>query len=127
MFGVISHPSLDVAACLGAAVEERRPRSAITALLPLIRPCRPCSVLGSDVLEQAEGDIGNEQYPWEALMSRHKFKIGQLVYYRAESASGTYQITQLLPPEGDEYQYRVKSVREPHERVAKEHELRSAA
>ena len=34
-------------------------------------------------------------------MSRHKFKIGQLVYYRAESASGTYQITQLLPPEGD--------------------------
>ena len=56
-------------------------------------------------------------------MSRHKFKIGQLVYYRAESASGTYQITQLLPPEGDEYQYRIKSVREPHERVAKEHEL----
>ena len=56
-------------------------------------------------------------------MSRHKFKIGQLVYYRAESASGTYQITQLLPPEGDEYQYRIKGVREPHERVAKEHEL----
>ena len=56
-------------------------------------------------------------------MSRHKFKIGQLVYYRAESASGTYQITQLLPPEGDEYQYRIKSVREPHERVAKEHAL----
>ena len=52
-------------------------------------------------------------------MSRHKFKIGQLVYYRAESASGTYQITQLLPPEGDDYQYRIKSVREPHERVAK--------
>ena len=56
-------------------------------------------------------------------MSRHKFKIGKLVYYRAESASGTYQITQLLSPEGDEYQYRIKSVREPHERVAKEHEL----
>ena len=101
------------------------PRSAITALLPLIRPFRPCSVLGSDAahLEQAEGPIGNEQYRREALMSRHKFKIGQLVYYRAESASGTYQITQLLPPEGDEYQYRIKSVREPHGRVAKEHEL----
>jgi hypothetical protein len=43
------------------------------------------------------------------------------------SASGTYQITQLLAPEGDEYQYRIKSVREPHERIVKEPELRSAA
>jgi hypothetical protein len=77
--------------------------------------------------KQPEGHIENEQYHWEALMSRHKFKIGQLVYYRPESASGTYQVTQLLPPEGEEYQYRIKSVREPHERVAKEHELRSAA
>ena len=103
--------------------------SAITALLRLIRPFRRRSVLGSDAahLEQTEGHIGDEQNHWEAPMSRHKFKIGQLVYYRAESASGTYQITQLLPPEGDEYQYRIKSVREPHERVAKEHELRSAA
>ena len=87
------------------------------------------SVLGSDAADhkQPKGHIENQQYRWEALMSRHKFKIGQLVYYRAESAPGTYQITQLLPPEGEEYQYRIKSVREPHERVAKEHELRSAA
>jgi hypothetical protein len=60
-------------------------------------------------------------------MSRHEFKIGQLVFCHAESASGTYLVTQLLPPEGEEYQYRIKSVREPHERVAKEHRLRSAA
>ena len=86
-------------------------------------------MLGSDAahFDQLRGPIGTEQSHREALMSRHKFKIGQLVYYRAESASGTYQITQLLPPEGDEYRYRIKSVREPHERVAKEHELRSAA
>ena len=57
-------------------------------------------------------------------MTAHRFKIGELVdYFSRESASGAYQITQLLPPEGDEYQYRIKSVREPHERVAKEHEL----
>ena len=57
-------------------------------------------------------------------MSRHKFKIGQSVYYLvSESASGTYQVTQLLPPEGDEFQYRIKNAREPHERVAKENEL----
>jgi hypothetical protein len=61
-------------------------------------------------------------------MIGHKYKIGQLVnYFSLESASGTYQITQLLPPEGDEYQYRIKSAREPHERVTKEHELRGAA
>ena len=82
-------------------------------------------MLSSDTanVEQAEGTSGASSTIGRPSMSRHKFKIGQLVYYRAESTSGTYQITQLLPPEGDEYQYRIKSVREPHERVAKEHEL----
>jgi hypothetical protein len=57
----------------------------------------------------------------------HKFKIGQLVYYLGrERASGVYQITQLLPPEGGAFQYRIKNTNEPHERIAKEHELRGA-
>ena len=61
-------------------------------------------------------------------MSGHKFKIGQLVYYLGrEGASGVYQVTQLLPPEGEAFQYRIKNANEPHERMAKEHELRSAA
>jgi hypothetical protein len=60
-------------------------------------------------------------------VSGHKYKIGQLVdYLGRETASGVYQITQLMPPEG-EFQYRIKNVSEPHERVAKESELRSAA
>lgn len=60
-------------------------------------------------------------------MSGHKFKIGQLVnYFSRERASGTYQVTQLLPPEGDVFQYRIKNANEPHERVAKESELHSA-
>jgi hypothetical protein len=47
-------------------------------------------------------------------MNRHKFKVGQSVYYLGrESASGTYKITQLLPPEGDDFQYRIKNAREP--------------
>jgi hypothetical protein len=47
-------------------------------------------------------------------------KIGQLVdYLGRERASGVYQITQLLPPEGEAFQYRIKNVNEPHERVAK--------
>jgi hypothetical protein len=31
-----------------------------------------------------------------------------------------------LPPEAEVFQYRIKNVNEPHERVAKEHELRRA-
>jgi len=61
-------------------------------------------------------------------MSRHKFKVGQLVnFISRDGASGAYQVTQLLPPEGELFQYRIKNVNEPHERVANESELRSVA
>ena len=61
-------------------------------------------------------------------MSGHKYKIAQLVNYLSRDAtSGVYQVTQLLPPEGEAFQYRIKNVNEPHERVAKEHELLSAS
>ena len=54
-------------------------------------------------------------------MGGHKYKIGQLVNYLSRDAtSGFYQVTQLLPPEGEAFQYRIKNVNEPHERVAKE-------
>ena len=54
-------------------------------------------------------------------MSGHKFKIGQLVNYLSrEAASGVYQITQLLPPEGEAVQYRIKNANERHERAAKD-------
>ena len=58
-------------------------------------------------------------------MSGHKFKIGQLVNYLGrDRAPGVYQVTQLLPPEDKEFQYRIRNINEPHERVAKESELR---
>ena len=61
-------------------------------------------------------------------MSGHKFKIGESVLYTSGiygrgAASGVYKVTQLLPPEGDDRQYRIKSSDEPHERVVKEREL----
>ena len=61
-------------------------------------------------------------------VSNHKFKIGQSVNYTsgpfgAASVSGVYKITRLLPPEGDDFQYKIKSAAEPHERVAKESQL----
>ena len=43
-------------------------------------------------------------------MSGQQFKVGQLLNYRSrEQALGVYQITQLLPPEGATFQYRIKS------------------
>jgi hypothetical protein len=62
-------------------------------------------------------------------LSDHKFRIGQSVNYtsgpfgRASSSASIYKITQLLPPEGEDQQYRIKSASEPHERVAKESQL----
>ena len=65
-------------------------------------------------------------------MSNHKFKIGQSVNYKsgqigAARSSGVYKITQLLPLEGDDFQYKIKSAAEAHERVAKESQLNRAA
>ena len=61
-------------------------------------------------------------------MSNHKFKIGQSVNYTSGpfgpvGPSNVYKITQLLPPEGDDFQYKIKSAAEPHERVVKESQL----
>jgi hypothetical protein len=60
-------------------------------------------------------------------MTRY-FRPGQTVRlnrsfpYKA-AAEGDYKIVRQLPDNGGELQYRVKSVREPHERVVKESEL----
>ena len=50
-------------------------------------------------------------------------RSGQIEGLGRERASGVYQITQLLPPQGEAFQYRIKNVKEPHERIAKEYEL----
>ena len=63
-------------------------------------------------------------------MNNHKFKVGQTVNYAprliaAVNADAIFKITQLLPPEGDEFQYRIRSASE--RRVAKESQLNRAA
>jgi hypothetical protein len=64
----------------------------------------------------------------EGSMDEHKFKMGQSVSFTSGpfgrgGASGVYKVTYLLPPEGGDYQYRIKSATEPHERVVKESQL----
>ena len=64
-------------------------------------------------------------------MADHKFKIGQMVFYHPRRGivpidaptSSPYQITARLPPISGEFQYRIKSPEEEHERAASESEL----
>ena len=56
---------------------------------------------------------------------KHKFPVGTRVLFTASNvarpaASGSYEIIRLLPTDGDDCQYRIKSSTEAFERVAKE-------
>jgi hypothetical protein len=58
----------------------------------------------------------------------HKFRVGSAVRYSAgayagATVNGTYTVTRLLPPEPGDCQYRVKSIRDGHERVVRESQL----
>jgi len=58
----------------------------------------------------------------------HKYSVGATVYFTASNiarpaATGTYEVIRLLPTEGDDCQYRIKSANEAFERVAKESQL----
>jgi hypothetical protein len=64
----------------------------------------------------------------EIQLKSHKYQIGETVYYTSPTfgraaATGSYQVVKLLPSEGDDYQYRIKSTGEAFERVAKESQL----
>jgi hypothetical protein len=61
-------------------------------------------------------------------LRRHKYEIGQTVAFTSRplghmATNGTYRIVKLLPSDGDDYQYRIKSATEAFERVAKESQL----
>ena len=55
----------------------------------------------------------------------HKFNIGQTVFLERSLAvpGGTCVITKRLPERDGEFEYRIKTVNEPHERVVRESQL----
>jgi hypothetical protein len=57
----------------------------------------------------------------------HQFHPGETVRLVRSSlrtaADGDFKIVRPLPDDGGETQYRIKSVREPHDRVVKESDL----
>jgi hypothetical protein len=63
------------------------------------------------------------------LKMTHKYSIGENVRYtagpftRAGANGSSFTVVKLLPTDGDEHQYRIKSHGEAFERVAKESQL----
>ena len=61
-------------------------------------------------------------------MPTHKFKIGQTVFLSPSLGipGGAYVATRKLSEREGEFEYRVKSANEPHERVVRESQLSDA-
>jgi len=64
----------------------------------------------------------------QVVVHPHKYRVGETVYYTSPSfgraaATGSYTVVKLLPSDGEDYQYRIKSSGEAFERVAKESQL----
>jgi hypothetical protein len=91
-----------------------------------------CGVLGCrGVLKSAEAIGTVKRGRQSCVMERalkHKYSVGETVYFTASNvarpaATGTYEVIRLLPTDGDDCQYRIKSSTEAFERVAKESQL----
>ena len=63
-------------------------------------------------------------------MPTYRFKIGETVFVEAARhlnfPGGAYVVTAKLPERDGEFEYRVRSSDEPHERVVRESQLRAA-
>jgi hypothetical protein len=62
-------------------------------------------------------------------MSVHKFQIGDAVHFEGSpnAPGGAYVIIRQLPVRNGEYEYQIKSAREPHDRVVRESQLSASA
>jgi len=63
-------------------------------------------------------------------MHAHKFHIGETVELlppiSRHASGGVYVVTKKLPERAGEYEYRIKSINEPHERLVRESDLNKA-
>jgi len=63
-------------------------------------------------------------------MASYKFRVGQIVTIKPALSrnvpGGVYTVTKQLPENRGEFEYRIKSMDEVHERIARESELTKA-
>ena len=62
-------------------------------------------------------------------MPHHSFAVGQMLEFDpgkfdGTAARGSYTVVRLLPNDGSDREYRVRSARDGHERVVPESQLR---
>ena len=62
-------------------------------------------------------------------MPLHSFTVGQMLEFDpgkfdGTAARGSYAVVRLLPNDGSDREYRVRSARDGHERVVRESQLR---
>ena len=62
-------------------------------------------------------------------MATHKFRVGQKVqmiakFFDRHAPVGDYEIVLQLPESEGEFNYKIKSPHEPHQRMVKESQLR---
>jgi hypothetical protein len=64
-------------------------------------------------------------------MPAYKFQVGEIVHLSPSVSrnvsGGSYEIIKQLPDRSGEFQYRIKSMSEPHERVVRESELHKSS
>lgn len=90
-----------------------------------------CAILLAGIKRAWLGTLASHQNAHIArrrMVLKHKFVVGETVYFTASNvarpaASGTYEVIRLLPTDGDDCQYRIKSSTEAFERVATESQL----
>jgi len=65
-------------------------------------------------------------------VAHHKFKVGEVVDYNEPrlalpTVRRQYEIVRLLPSDGSQFQYRIKTPGESFERIAQENQLSRGA
>jgi hypothetical protein len=89
--------------------------------------CYICDLHRNSCIAQSERVVRVFEFE-SSMLKTHKFQIGQTVCFTSRpighmAVNDTYQIVKLLPSDGEDYQYRIKSANEAFERVAKESQL----
>ncbi len=102
----------------------RAPSAAKTAASSGVKPAEKSAKMIRTVSPPMQPMVAVPDIPVQA----HKYQVGENVYYTSPTfgraaATGSYTVVKLLPSEGDDYQYRIKSSGEAFERVAKESQL----
>jgi hypothetical protein len=99
-----------------------------SARLPIGKTTRPARAVKTAKMIRTPSPPVQPTATHEIPVRSHKYQVGETVYYTSPTfgrtaATGSYTVVKLLPSEGDDYQYRIKSSGEAFERVAKESQL----